>query len=342
MTLALDAVTLSTRRKPRLEPLTLSIPAGVPMSVIGPKGAGKSTLMALIAGIERPTAGSIKLDGRVITREPPRRRRVAMLTGFVADGPAAGAVMLEGVAAPVAATGRRRLFGKRPSPLEARRASLKRVLASGARLILLDEPLSGLDDAAAETLLPELVAGAMAALARPGTVLVLATARGREALRLGGDAIVLDQGRVPQSGPVGEVCARPANRRIAELAPDPPMNFFTAYIEAAGARTLYGEPVPMAWELRQALAPSCMVGFHVGAARFGERPRAALSVLASILPERLDVAARFIRVEAAGGRWIVPAPGLADDAGEVVIHVADADFFIFDAAGNLAAQPASD
>jgi molybdate transport system ATP-binding protein len=154
MSVVLEAITL------RLAPFTLEVTAEMAAPVtglFGPSGSGKTTVLELIAGLRMPEGGRILLDGTEITSLPARERRV----GYVPQDDAlfphlsvsrnirygASAEPIEHIAevleiVPLLGRGVRKLSGG-----ERKRVALARALASSPRLLLLDEPLAGVDHA---------------------------------------------------------------------------------------------------------------------------------------------------------------------------------------------------
>jgi molybdate transport system ATP-binding protein len=195
--------------------------------VCGPSGSGKTTLLLSILGAERPREGRIRVAGRAVFDAskgvdlPIRQRRVGMVfqeallfphldvLGNVvfarrgAGGNRQAAELLDKVgAAHLSRRNPRELSGG-----ERQRVALARSLAAGPEALLLDEPFSALDASARESL-GRLLVDLQAA---SGIPFMHVTHDLREALRLGTHLVLLDAGRVVQSGPPVQVVARPAS-----------------------------------------------------------------------------------------------------------------------------------
>lgn len=230
--------------------------AGETVAVMGPSGAGKSTLLEALAGLTALAAGEIAVDGRVVDRVAVPRTRVASRDGGASDAGAAsrvrtapmhrGVVLLgqdarlfphltaaENVAFGPRAAGVRAdraradahawlervgLPGagdRRPAELsggEQQRVAVARALAASPRVVLLDEPLVALD--------PE-TAGAIRGMLRDQlvrTTVVAVTHDAADAVALADRLVVIESGRVTQSGAVRAVLAAPASRFVASIA----------------------------------------------------------------------------------------------------------------------------
>lgn len=217
----------------------LTVAPGEVLAVLGPNGAGKSTLLHVIAGLLRPDAGVVRVGDRVLTdteagvHVATRDRRVGLLlqdpllfphlsvAANVAFGPhsrrrggrrqsarAAAAPWLRAVDAEDLAERRpRRLSGG-----QAQRVALARALAAEPEVLLLDEPLAGLDVGAAgavRTVLRDVVG-------RRTTVLV--THDLLDVFALADRVVVLESGRVAESGTTADVLAAPRSRFGARIA----------------------------------------------------------------------------------------------------------------------------
>jgi molybdate transport system ATP-binding protein len=226
------------RREFRLS-AAFTVAAGCRLALFGPSGAGKTTILEVIAGLLEPARGTVVLNGRVLTRTaaprrqvPPWQRRVGLLRQDPAlfphlsvrqnlayaarakHGPAGtGQDEIARIAERLGIGG---LLDDRPARLsggQAHRVALGRLLASRCDALLLDEPYTGLD-ASLRRDLTDLVRELVTARQVP-SVLV---AHELEAAQAFADQMaVLDHGQIRQTGTPAEVVAAPAARRVAEL-----------------------------------------------------------------------------------------------------------------------------
>lgn len=214
--LSMNDVTKRFRRKMVLDRVSLEVPAGSVSVVLGPNGAGKSTLMRLSLGLLRPEAGTISVCGH----DPVRQARsVRRLVGYVPDRPDVHDWMtpreLFGFLRPQYPVWNdglvKRLAERFGLPQDTRFRSLSRgegakamlvaALAPEPRLLLLDEPFSGLDPVVRNELLQSLL-GELATAERAALV---ATHDLDVAARVADRVIVLADGRVSTDGNVAEV-----------------------------------------------------------------------------------------------------------------------------------------
>jgi molybdate transport system ATP-binding protein len=218
---------------PRID---VPLPAGSILVLFGPSGAGKTTMLRQLAGLERPDAGTIRFGGDVWCDTaqriwcPPQQRRVGLVfqepTLFphltvrenihygVGVRPGSARSSEVGVEEIERMLGIEDLANRRPGALsggEAQRVALARALAPAPQLLLLDEPFAALD---APTRL-RLRRDVRALLQATATPAILVTHDRVEALAMGDLVAVVIAGRVRQVGPVSLVFSRPADAAIA-------------------------------------------------------------------------------------------------------------------------------
>jgi iron(III) transport system ATP-binding protein len=207
---------------------SLRVEHGRLVALLGPSGSGKTTLLRMIAGFERPDAGTVTVGGRTVAGPrdwvEPEKRRIGMVFQqgalfphlTVARNVGFGAARDERVGETlelVGLGGRARAYPHELSGGERQRVALARALAADPEVILLDEPFAALDAGLRESL-REAVAGI---LRRAGASALLVTHDQAEALSLADAVVVLRDGRVEQTGSPEEVYERPGSRWVAEF-----------------------------------------------------------------------------------------------------------------------------
>jgi ABC-type sugar transport system ATPase subunit len=233
--------------------LHLVVGDGELVVLVGPSGCGKTTTLRVIAGLEAPTSGQVRIGGRVVTAEPPHRRDVAVafqrpalyphlsVRQNLAFGlslrrrwlfrtPPVKDERVEEIAELLELTP---LLQRRPGELsggQQQRVALGRALVRQPAVFLLDEPLSNLDARLRLEMRREL----HLLHRRLRTTMVYVTHDQDEALTLGDRIVVMDQGEVQQVGRPLDLYERPANRFVAGFIGWPPMNLFDGQMVLKG------------------------------------------------------------------------------------------------------------
>ncbi len=246
--LELVAVDKRVGRDLHIADVSLTFERGSLNVLLGPTLSGKTTLMRLMAGLDKPTAGDIRVDGNSVAGTSVRHRNVAMVYQQFINYP--GMTVYENIASPMrlAKVDKPELDRKvreaaallklepylERTPLhlsggQQQRTAIARALVKGAELVLLDEPLANLDYKLREELRVELPR----IFAESGAVFVYATTEPHEALLLGGSTATLHEGRVTQFGDTIDVYNRPADLMTARTFSDPPFNLIDVTLNNA-------------------------------------------------------------------------------------------------------------
>lgn len=234
--------------------VSLSIARGSVMCLLGPSGCGKSTTLRMIAGVERPDSGQIRIDGRPVfgaaTNLPPEARGVGMMfqdfalfphltvAGNVAFGlkgdAAAKAQRVGALLEKVNLTG---FAGKHPHELsggEQQRVALARALAPRPRIMLMDEPFSGLDNRLRDGVRD----ATLALLKEEGAAVLLVTHEPDEAMRMADEIALMRGGVIVQQGAPYNIYNAPVDRAAAAFFSD--INVIRGVSKGALTETPFG------------------------------------------------------------------------------------------------------
>ncbi len=224
----------------------LEIADGEFVVFVGPSGCGKSTLLRLIAGLEDVTSGTLSIDGKDMTREPPSKRKLSMVFQSYALYPHMS--VYKNIAFPLKmadidkATIDKKVseaarvlnltdyLDRRPGQLsggQRQRVAIGRAIVREPTAFLFDEPLSNLDAALRVNMRLE-ISELHHNLA---TTMVYVTHDQVEAMTMADKIVVLNAGRIEQVGTPLELYTQPRNRFVAGFIGSPTMNF----IEGAAA-----------------------------------------------------------------------------------------------------------
>ena len=229
-----------------IHPTSLTLQRGSLNVLLGPTLSGKTTLLRLMAGLEKPTSGSVRFDGKDVTGVAVQKRNVAMVYQQFINYPAM--TVYENIASPLRVAGEASavidaevkkvaelmrltpFLERQPLSLsggQQQRTALARAIVKKASLILLDEPLANLDYKLREEMREELPK----IFAASNSIFVYATTEPSEALLLGGNTATVHEGRVSQFGKTISVYRNPHDLVTARTFSDPPINTHTAVKE---------------------------------------------------------------------------------------------------------------
>jgi multiple sugar transport system ATP-binding protein len=232
--------------------VSLAIEDGQFIALVGPSGCGKSTLLRMIAGLEEITAGEVLIDGAVVNELTPRERNIAMVFQSYALYPHMTVaenmgfnLRLSGVAKPeiekrVAEAARMldltQLLDRKPAQLsggQRQRVAMGRAIVRNPAVFLFDEPLSNLDAKLRVQMRSEI----KTLHQKVKTTSIYVTHDQIEAMTLADKIVVLNQGRVEQTGSPLELYKKPANLFVAAFIGSPAMNMLDGTVEGSN-----GEP----------------------------------------------------------------------------------------------------
>jgi len=212
-----------------LDDVSVDVPAGSLTALLGPSGSGKSTLLRVIAGLESPDAGSVRLDGEEVTNLPPQSRGVGFVFQHYAafkhmtvwDNVAFGLTIrrrprneikdrVNELLDLVQLTGLAKRYPAQLSGGQRQRMGLARALAVDPKVLLLDEPFGALDARVRK----ELRIWLRRLHDETHTTTVIVTHDQEEAMDVADCVVVMNTGRIEQTAPPRELYDHPANEFV--------------------------------------------------------------------------------------------------------------------------------
>lgn len=283
ITLSLENISKSFRKTKAIDDISFEVPAASLTVLLGPAGAGKTTTLRTVAGLERPDYGSVFIENQDVTDLEPRQRDIAMIFDNLALYPNKSGY--KNIASPLEIKGEHPesikervseiaaklqispILTRLPNTMsggERQRIALGRALIRSPRLFLLDEPLSSLD----AKLRTELRAELKRLQRELGYTFLMATPDFIEALAIADTVVMLRQGKIIQIASPQELYDNPADLETASFVGAPPINLIKAAISFTGGVTelqIGGSQIPMPKDLKfpdNRLPPSFTLGIR--------------------------------------------------------------------------------
>ncbi len=320
--------------------------------LLGTTLAGKTTLMQLMAGLEKPTNGEIWFDGKNVTGTAVQKRNVSMVYQQFINYP--NMSVFDNIASPLR-VGRtpskeinRRvgemaellkisaMLDRRPSELsggQQQRTAMARALVKDSDLVLLDEPLANLDFKLREELRDELPR----IFVERNCVVVYATTEPTEALLFGGQTAALHEGKVVDFGATSEIYRNPESLDSARVFSEPPIN--TAKVVKNGTKVVLGDTV--SWAISKHAIPDgdYTVGIrphHVTPKKRGKNP---VKITGDVHVAELSGSESMIHFDAFGMPWVSLSHGIHPfgRGSKADLHFDAANCLYFEPGGKLVA-----
>lgn len=361
MTLELRQVTKSVGAETHLYPLDLKLAAGGINVLLGPTQAGKTSLMRVIAGLDKPGSGSVLVDGKDVTGVGVRERNLAMVYQQFINYP--GLSVYENIASPLRLKKMPQqeihqrvtdiaeklhiahLLQRLPGELsggQQQRTALARALIKRAPLVLLDEPLVNLDYKLREELRSELIS----LFTNGDTTVVYATTEPQEALLLGGHTAVMHAGRLLQFGPTLQLFNAPASTQVASIFNDPPMNMLAATaIDNTSVKLDDGSVLTVAGRLLALTAGQrCQVGVRCNDVRLQPLTGTGVTLACTVGLAELSGSETYLHLRHGGDALVAQLPGVhpMEIGSAVQVDIDAAQIFLFDTEGRLLSAPHGD
>lgn len=325
MSIELRQVSRSVGGEVHIHPTDLKLEEGGFNVLLGTTLSGKTTLLRLMAGLERPSTGEIRFEGLDVTGVPVQKRSVSMVYQQFINYP--NFTVFDNIASPLRVAGMDRgrirteveryagllklddYLTRHPAELsggQQQRVAIARALAKNSRLVLLDEPLANLDYKLREELRDELPK----LFADTGATVVYSTTEPLEALMLGGHTATLFEGAVTQFGPTAAGYRAPRNLTSARVFSDPPIN--VSRVSRTGDRIRLNARV--SWP-----APASLGSGGDDEFTMGIRPHhltlrspgeAAVAVEGQVKVAELSGSESVVHVDVDGNNWVSESHGI--------------------------------
>src|SRR4029453_13680347 len=357
MSVTLEHVTRTVDGIPTIRDVSLTLERGTLSVLLGPTLSGKTSIMRLLAGLDKPATGRVLVEGKDVTGADVRQRSVAMVYQQFINYPSL--TVYENIASPLRVQGRPReeidrrvqeaarllkldpYLNRTPLQLsggQQQRTAIARALVKGADLVLLDEPLANLDYKLREELRAELPRIFEAS----GAIFVYAPPEPTEALLLGGRTICMWEGEILQAGDTPNVYRKPQSLRVAEVFSDPPLNKIGVEKKDGSIHYAGGERAPANGLYRDLADGGYKVGFraHQLAPASGKNERHSFAT--TVLLTEITGSESFVHLKCDGANWVAVMPGVVEYApgDRLDAEIDPTNLYVFDLAGRLVAAPA--
>jgi glycerol transport system ATP-binding protein len=356
MTVSLQNVTRAVDGIPTIRDVSLTLERGTLSVLLGPTLSGKTSIMRLLAGLDKPATGRVLVDGKDVTGIDVRKRSVAMVYQQFINYPSLS--VYENIASPLRVQGKPReeiekrvqeaakLLKLEPylnrTPLQLsggqqQRTAIARALVKGADLVLLDEPLANLDYKLREELRTELPRIFEAS----GAIFVYATTEPSEALLLGGDTVCMWEGQVLQVGSTPKVYRHPETMRVAQVFSDPPLNIVGIQKHSGSVQYAGGISAPASGLYAGLADGAYRVGFRAHQLEVANGIAGRHAFQAMVTVTEITGSESFVHLKRGEANWVAVLQGVHEYApGETLDAALDPDdLFVFDASGRLVAAP---
>ncbi|MGB1208160.1 MAG: ABC transporter ATP-binding protein [Paracoccaceae bacterium] len=237
-----------------IDDVSLTIGQGQVTCLLGPSGCGKSSTLRIIAGVDDPDAGDIRVDGAIVAGPdrivPPEQRHIGLMfqdfalfphlsvtqnVGFGLRGQPGAAARIAELLERVGLSHHAQSYPHQLSGGEQQRVALARALAPRPSVMLMDEPFSGLDNRLRDGIRDD----TLALLKEEGTAVLLVTHEPEEAMRMADEIALMRDGRIVQRGAPYNIYNNPIDQDAVAFFSD--VNVIRGRVEGALTQTLFGQ-----------------------------------------------------------------------------------------------------
>ncbi|MEM2261379.1 MAG: ABC transporter ATP-binding protein [Nitrososphaerota archaeon] len=320
--------------------------------ILAPPNSGKTTLLKIIAGLEKPDSGTIEFDRKDVTRLLPVERKVAMVFQSFALYPHMSC--FDNIASPLRITGKSQseiqqkvrevskllkiehVLNRRPAELsggEKQRVSIARALVrDDVEIYLLDEPLTNVDYKIREEMRAEL----RRIFKEKGGTIILASPDPLDAFAIAQNVVVMYMGKILQTGRTREIYNRPANTLVGQIFSRPQMNLIEATLKRSNDKIYLnlGDVNIDATKIKQLLTEDrYLIGIRAEKIFFvgKEIPEDTISLVANVIITEVEGSESVVHLDWDGKRLVMHCPFIkrVEPGERVQIAFKLGDLFIF-------------
>jgi glycerol transport system ATP-binding protein len=356
MTLRLENVSMKVGADTHVYPIDLELTPGGFNVLLGPTRAGKTSLMRLMAGLDKPTTGRVYMNGKDVTRLPVQQRNVAMVyqqfinyPNFSVYANIASPLKIKGldkaeidrkVRAAAEMVHIEMFLDRLPAELsggQQQRCAMARALVKDADLLLFDEPLVNLDYKLREELRYEM----RGIFKFSNTIAVYASTEPLEALALGGNTAIIHQGRLVQFDETVHVYHHPATIDVSKVFSDPPITLFPARVDEKGLQLGRDIHVPRVGHLAALSAGSYQIGARANHLFVQRRSDDDVAVDCEVELAEIGGSETFIHARHQDVEVTVQQDGAHEFhlGDKLMVYIDPRRLFAFDHSGKLLAAP---
>jgi glycerol transport system ATP-binding protein len=356
MSISIENISLSVNNEVYLKDISLNFDSGSKNIFLGRTLAGKTSLLRILAGLDRPSKGKIFVDGKDVTGVSVRKRNISMVYQQFINYPSF--TVYENIASPLKVAGMAKsmiegkvkeaaamlhledMLDRLPIELsggQQQRCAIARALVKDTNLLLLDEPLVNLDYKLREELQIDL----QDIFKQRNAIVVYTSTEPSEALKLGGNIIVLDEGQILQTGITSEVFHEPATIKVAEVFSDPPINLINCHVDGSGFHLGQDVAIPLTGHVKSLASGEYIVGIRSNHLHLNSQNRTDIAIEAILDLAEINGSETFFHVNYAGTKLVAQELGVYSKkiGSKVLFYLDPANLFVFSKAGELILSP---